>query len=194
MEVVSSNITYTYVCHVVLGTLDEIRAWVYQQPYRPRCEYRFTDDRQHWMYVNTSDAGFPVQGYVRVGVGCGDPQMIGPAAAFPAAAVPRLQIRAAYHIANSQPGQTVGQLFWATDDVGGGYFQETQSVLVPVVADGQFHTYDVDLRAVPTYHGLISQLRFDPIGNGDAGDYVDVAFISAWTTNGVPYGWLMQHG
>lgn len=175
-EVLDSNITYTYTYHLILGTLSQIRTWVYAQPYRPACNFVFDSDRQHWIYQVTTDSGWPLTNHrVRVSLNSNDPQTWSPPCAFAAASVPKLYIRAAYQIANPA-GRATGQLFWATHGAG---FSEACSVAFPVLADGQFHTYELNLAASTNYTGLITQLRFDPAGNGEPGDFVDMAAVSS---------------
>jgi hypothetical protein len=176
-EVLDSNIEYTYTYYLILGTLTQIRDWVYAQPYRPGCNYVFKSDRQHWSYHETTDAGWPLtNNRVRVSLNSTDPQMSSFRSAFYATNVPRLYIRAAYQIAHPT-GRATGQLFWETNGVGGA--AEARSVKFPLVVDGQFHTYELNLAASNSYSGLITQLRFDPAYNGEPGDYVEVAAISS---------------
>jgi hypothetical protein len=175
-EILDTNIVYTYTYYLVLGTLAQIRDWVYAQPYRPGCDFVFKSNRQHWSYIGTTDAGWPVTNYVQVSLNGNDPQMWASPTAFYATNVPNLYIRAAYQIA--QPaGRAYGQVFWETNGTGG--FSQAQSIIFPVLADGQFHTYPVNLAASNNYSGLVTQLRFDPAFNGVAGDFADVAAISS---------------
>ena len=176
-EVIDSNIEYTYTYHLILGTLAEIRNWVYARPYRPACDFVFDTDRKHWRYEQTTDSGWPlVNQRVRVNLNSGDPQMWSPNTAFAAANAPKLYIRAAFQIANPA-GRANGQVFWEKNSTGG--LSEAQSIIFPVLADGQYHTYELDLAATGTWSGLITQLRFDPAFNGEPGDYVDVKAISS---------------
>jgi hypothetical protein len=123
-----------------------------------------------------SDTGWPVTNYLIVSLNSSDPQMHASHIAFYATNVPTVYIRAAYQIA--QPaGRAFGQVFWESD--GTGNWSEARSVTFPVVADGQFHTYAVNLAASKNYTGLITQFRFDPAYNGQAGDLVKVAAISS---------------
>ena len=90
--------------------------------------------------------------------------------------VPKLYIRASYQIAHPA-GRATGQLFWETNGAGG--LSEARSARFPVLADGQFHTYELNLAASNNYSGLITQLRLDPAFNGEPGDFVDVKAISS---------------
>jgi hypothetical protein len=90
---------------------------------------------------------------------------------FKAADVPRVYIRAAYHTRNRQ-----GRLFWRR--FGDKDFSTKQSVGFDARADGRYHTYEIDLASVSTYIDTITQLRFDPVSQGNGNERVDVRFIS----------------
>jgi hypothetical protein len=65
-EVLDHNIVYEYRYALVLGTLEEIRAYaVAHRVPDTRPDYRFDRDRQHWTNSGAADAGFPP------GAGCG---------------------------------------------------------------------------------------------------------------------------
>ena len=175
-EILDSNIEYTYTYHLILGTLQEIRGWVYSRSYRPGADFRFCGDRQHWHYLQATDAGWPVDGWVRVSLASNDPTLVSPFCAYYATNIPRLYIRAAYRIAKPA-GRATGQVFWQTaNDTA---FSEAQSLRFPVVADEQFRTYELNLSASNNYAGLITRLRFDPAISGQTGDYADIPWISS---------------
>lgn len=189
-EVIDSNIEYTYTYHLILGTLTEIRNWVYAQAYRPACDFVFDTDRRHWTFQQTTDAGWPLTNKcLRVSLNSIDPQMWSPPTVFYATNVPKLYLRAAYTIAHPA-GRAYGQLFWETNSTGG--LAEARSVQFPVVADGQYHTYELNLAAANNYSGLITRLRFDPAYNGEPGDFVDVKAISSNPTASEPPTSTMQ--
>lgn len=176
------NIVYEYAYSLILGSLSEIRAWVYQQPRTAGPHYAFQSDRQHWHYLTASDEGFPVNGRLRVSLNGSNPRMIGPPCAFYAAEVPRIYVRAAYHTISS-PTPTA-ELYWELNNEGttGGVFRSTQRVQFSVIPDGAYRTYAVNVASAPNYSGLITQLRFDPAFGGAAGEYADVQFISTAPT------------
>ncbi|MEK7707359.1 MAG: hypothetical protein AAB380_05125, partial [Verrucomicrobiota bacterium] len=153
-----------------------IRDWVYAQPYRPGADFGFCTDRQHWSYQQTTDSGWPLNGRVRVNLAGPDPQMWSPVSAYHATNVSRLYIRAAYQIANPA-GRATGQLFWQTSS--NSAFSEARSLRFPIVPDGQFRTYELNLSASNSYTGLITRLRFDPAVSGQSGDYADIAWIAS---------------
>ena len=172
-EILDTNIIYTYTYHLILGTLTQIRNWVYAQPYRPDCNFIFDSDRQHWT-LNTTDSGWPVTNHLHVSLNSGDPQILSPACAFAATNAPKLYIRATYQLAN--PANPKGQLFWGNNGSG---ITAAKSLTFPVLADGRIHTYEVNLAASNSYTGLITQLRFDPVTSGQSGDFVDVVAVSS---------------
>jgi hypothetical protein len=193
-EILDYNIIYTYEYNLIVGTLGGIRQYAFDHRVNPRPNYVFGADRQHWSLVNAADSGPPAGAWhVDIG-GRSDPQLIGPASTFLASDVPQLFIRAAYHLLN--PSNNTAQLFWEVDNAGSataGDFTGTQSYSFPVIPDGQFHTYALNLSSVAGYSGMISQLRLDPVFSGDAGDYVDIAFIAsspAAPEPGAPAAWL----
>ena len=175
-EILDTNIVYTYTYYLILGTVSQIRDWVYSQSYRPGCNFVFNSDRCHWSYELTTDAGWPVTNCLCVSLNSSDPRMRASRTAFYATNVPTVYIRAAYQIAHPE-GRAYGQVFWETD--GFGSWSEARSVTFPVQVDGRFHTYAVNLAASKNYTGLITQFRFDPAYNGQAGDLVRVAAITS---------------
>jgi hypothetical protein len=191
-EILDGNINYAYSYQLILGTLTEIRDWVYAQPYRTGCHYVFQSDRQHWQYLNITDTGWPLtNNRVRVNLASSNPAMVSPLSAFYATNVPKLYIRAAYHIANPV-GRATGQLYWEANNSGG--LTEATSVSFPILTDEQFHTYELNLTASRFYSGLVTQLRFDPALRGDVGDYVDLAVIASSPAAGLPAPNLIGNG
>lgn len=175
VEVLDSSIEYTYTYHLILGTLQGIRDWVYAQPYRPGAHFRFCTDRQHWSYLQAGDTGWPVSVRLRVNLASNDPTLVAPYCAYYATNVPKLYIHMACRV--TTPSQRTGQVFWQTAVNSG--FSEARSYRFPIVADQQFRTYELNLSLSNSYTGLITRLRFDPAISGQSGDYADVAWISS---------------
>ncbi len=171
-EVLDHNIVYEYEYVLILDALANIRRYARtHRPPSPLPDYRFTRDRQHWWFVRATDEGFPVKDHLRVHPERRNPQMVGPEACWDAREVPKLYVRAAYHT-----GPATAELFWRTKEQP--TFDSERRVAFPVRADGQWHTYEVDLSRSPAYRGTILGLRFDPVKTGEKGDFIDVAFIS----------------
>jgi hypothetical protein len=173
-EIIDNNIIYNYRYYLVLGTLNDIRNYVYSKNTNTLPNYVFASDRQHFFYVNATDSGWPIAGHLHVNLGQDAPQVVGPTTAWRAEQVPSLYVKAAYHLA--APSKTQ-QGILALSYLGG-----TNSVMIPfnVIADDQYHTYQVNLAGNPAHHGLVTNLTFYPVGNGasSSGDSVDLMSIS----------------
>ena len=66
---------------------------------------------------------------------------------------------------------TIGQIFFVTDlDPN---YSEAKSLVFEVVADGEFHTYDLDMSSVSGWSGLVQQLRFDPVAGEEKAIEID---------------------
>ena len=171
-EILDQNVVYEYRYALVLGKLEAIRAYAVEHRVSDtRPDYHFDVDRQHWTYVNATDAGFPPKGGLRVRPGKSDPQMIGPEQWWDAATAPKLHIRAAYR---TRPGR--GEVFWTVR--GDGQFSTRRRVEFTIIPDGKLHTYELDLASSPGYRGTITGLRFDPVAEGAEGDEVRIESIS----------------
>lgn len=171
-EILDHNIVYDYNYQLILGSLSDIRGYVYSHRTELRPDCRFNGSRQHWTYQNASDSGAPVGDHLHVQWDTNsDPQMVGPECAFQAADVPKLYIRAAFNLSANDNAQ----LFWETNN-GANPFSEAQSYVFPVINDGKYHTYVLDLSSNPYWKGEISCLRFDPAGYWSGS--MDIASIS----------------
>jgi hypothetical protein len=169
-ELLDGNIVYAFAYTLVVGTVRQIRAYAYAHRPDPRPSYVFAHDREHFTEANATDAGFPIDGALRVRLDQWDPQLVGPETIWAARRVPRLYIRGAWH--TRQKG---AQLFWSRLS---GTFNERQSRAFTVIPDGSFKTYRVDLFQSADYAGLIDRIRLDPVAGLDTGAWVDITCIS----------------
>lgn len=175
IEILDWDITYSYSFHLVLGTVDAIRKYAYdnRQLAEDCLEAKFASNRQHWVYQNAADSGLP-RGYWHVAMEMNDPQLYGPNCLWKAEEHPRLYINASFGVTQAS---TEAQLFW--NRVGFGQnFDESDSVHFPIKADGRFHVIEVDLSTSPNYKGSMFGLRFDPVVTGTDGAYVNIAYIT----------------
>jgi hypothetical protein len=171
-EILDHNIVYEYQYDLVVGTLEEIRAHaVARRPADRRPDYHFDRDRQHWTYFNTRDAGVPPAGALRLALDQDDPHLIGPEQWWAAEEVPKLYLRAAFHTRQAR-----AEISWGAP--GAERFSALRRLEFPIIPDGQFPTYAIDLASAPHYRGTITGLRLDPVHSGDAGDEVRIASLS----------------
>jgi hypothetical protein len=170
-EILDHNIVYEYHYRLALGSLEEIRAVAAAgRNSDSRPDYRFTHDRQHWIYNGVVDTGLPIRGCLQLTRGASDPQLIGPEQWWRAQDVPRLYIRAAFRTRGDR-----ATIFWSVPHQG---FSADRRLAFTVKPDGIFRTYEADLASVPGYRGTISGLRLDPTDSIGQGDEVKIAFIS----------------
>ena len=176
-EVIDHNIVHDFTYQLILGNLADIRNYAVGQQANLKPNFFFRGTRAGWTYRVASDSGYPIpEDHLRVNVNTGDPQMWGPECSFQAAEVPKLYIRAAVYCSAGTP--TTAQLFWEKEN-GASAMSEAQSYSLPLINDGQYHLYTLDLSKNASWTGQISQLRFDPVYNGTTGDYVKVSAITS---------------
>lgn len=170
--IIDHNIAYEYRYVLIVGTLRQIREYVYEKAQRPAPPtYRFKDDRQHWYYHHATDTGWPIKGELHVLLNGQHPQLIGPSCIWTASTAPKVWIEAACRTDRPQ-----ARLFWRRHD--DDRFTAEKSIGFALKPDGEFHRYEIDLSASPEYRGAITGLRFDPVSAGDAKSWIKVRSIS----------------
>jgi len=171
-EILDHNISYEYRYILIIGTLDEIRKFVYENhPRQSLPDYRFEKDRQHWVYRNAVDTGWPIEGYLHIKLEKDDPQLIGPQAFWNASDVPTIYIRAA-----CVTHRTDAQIFWKTYTRPN--FSNQRSIAFTLIPDGLHHIYQIDLGNCPDYSGNITGIRLDPVSSGVKDDHIRIESIS----------------
>lgn len=168
LEQLDANVVYDYTASLVVGSLRQIRAYAYAQRPDPRPSYVFARDRRHFVVTNGADAGFPVRGALRVRDPLGGAELVGPVERWQARAVPRLYVRGAWHSTQSQ-----ASLSWSRS---GESVAGTRTF--PIVPDGVFRTYRVDLFREPRYRGTITGVRLALAPDGAPAGWADVTCIS----------------
>lgn len=171
-EILDHNIQHEFSYTLILGSVEEIRRYVYAHGEKPSPPgFEFKSDRQHWWYHDMRDTGWPIRGELNIQLDGKDPYMISPDRFWLAKDAPRLYIRAAF---TSPPG--VGQVFWK--NFGDREFPARNCVSLSVGGNGEYRTYEVNLADNPNYKGAITGLRFDPVVIGGPGQSVRIKSIS----------------
>lgn len=176
-EILDWNVDTEYRYSLIVGSLEQIRKWVYTQP-RPSAvpAWRFTNSRDHWYYRNMTDTGWPIKGCLDLRPGANDPQMMGPLGFWQAAEAPKLYIEGAWKSADAAV-----TVFWSRTDAEMG---DATSRTITVIPDGKMRVYEVNLAASPGYRGMITRLRIDPVASGKPGDQVQIRGIGFTNPNG----------
>ncbi|TAN38183.1 MAG: hypothetical protein EPN23_03205 [Verrucomicrobia bacterium] len=177
-EILDHHITYRYRYVLIVGTVAEIRQYACAQPRRAGLPaWRFENDRQHWIYERTTDAGWPIQGELRVNLGKASSAMTSPLTFWPAETATKLRVEAAFETAAKEL-QVILEPFsdqelrdWPC--WGPNAKRPAKKWLgpakLPIVGEGKFRTYELDLRAIPGYSGNLIRLKLRlPPGPGVA--------------------------
>jgi hypothetical protein len=171
-EILDHNIAYDYRYVLILDSLANIRRHVREHadaPAPPR--YVFESDRQHWTYHQAHDSGWPIEKGLHLVADGSDIQLLGPPALWQAHPDHRLRLVMAINT-DIRPGLPAARVYWRTAESDN--FTSERSVPLELIADGQPHTYTVDLGSAPGYQGAITGLRLDPIENSKEGDQIDL--------------------
>ena len=171
VEILDWNIAHEYRYDLMLGNLEEMRKYVYAHATKPAPPaYRFNKDRQGWSYVHAVDTGWPIRGELNVLMEENDPKLIGPVGFWRAEDGGTVVVEAACH-----SGRNDSRLYWRRlSDAG---FDDTRSESLALTSDGDFHTYRIKLSDHPNWKGPMTQLRFDPVGEGAKGDWIRIKSI-----------------
>ncbi|AUD03336.1 hypothetical protein [Spirosoma pollinicola] len=156
---VDHNGEYEFEYTLIVGSLPDIRQYVYNQPRPPLSpNYTFSNDRLGWFYINTTDRGWPIQNELNVQWARNNKKDVSFRIASPlhfwyASNVPKIQVEAAF-----QTKGTVARLSWRKPDEVD--FMETEGRYVdfPITGDGQFRTYEINTSQLSGWDGVISQI------------------------------------
>ena len=183
-EILDHNITYDYDYVLILGSLDDIRGYAVEHGERAALpDWRFENDRQHWHYRiidgagtdTPADAGWPITEYLELDLATDGIAAISPTTFWEAEAAPVLYIDCAFN--TSQNTSRIAWTPYTADNIHYTFNAET-SIAFPIIGDGTFRTYAVDLSAAPNYRGSLSYLTFKPIENAEEDAWVKVKRIS----------------
>ena len=179
-EILDHNITYDFEYGLILGSVEEIRRYVYSHAERPTPPiYRFEKDRQHWHYEAATDSGWPINGELNVSLNQEHPHLVGPPGFWRAEEAPILRVVAACQPQAGPVGS--GRIYWKR--FGKTTFNESDSLPFTLAADGAFHTADIPIGNAPSYRGVITQLRLDPPAGGKASATIQIKEITFLPTS-----------
>ncbi len=164
-EILDHNIQYRYDYTLIVGQLDEIRAYVYDHAAHVTLpDYTFEHDRQSWTLTDAKDQGWPIKDQWTVTLTGEKPRLVGPSANWEAEDVPTIYLRAAF-----DTGSTSASISWE-----GAQGRRGGQVRFDVIPDGIVRTYAVPLFESENYRGRCSRLGLSPSTDGEAGRSVTV--------------------
>jgi len=172
-EIMDHDIEYEYEYVLILGTLKEIRQYVYDHAEKkpPPPDFLFEKSREHWHFMDARDQGWRPRGELHLDLEGNDPQIVSPTGFWRAEDAPKLYLRAAFATKQSK-----AQLFWRGHGDGG--FSGEKYVGFDIEPDGKYRTYEIDLASFPLYKGAIIRYRLDPVPSAEKGEFVKIRFLS----------------
>jgi len=161
-EVLDHNIVYDCRYQLIVGTLEDIRNHVYMRANLSKpVAFTFENDRQGWTYFDASDAGWPIRGELDISAEGRDPQVISPVFFARCEDTPKLTFDAAF-----ETRTTMAAVYWRGL---GQEFDESRSKEFEIWPDGKFHRFEINLGALASYKGTVTQIRIDPVPAGHKG-------------------------
>ncbi len=149
------NSVWGYSYTLIVGSLADIRQFAYQKP-RPATtpDYRFVNDRQRWYSFGPFDQGYPVRGELDILFGPTDQSvMCSSFALWKAADVPKLYIQAAF-----TSKATTTRFGWRKLGDTDGQASPNTFIDIPIIGDGQYRTYVINLANVSGWQGYVTQI------------------------------------
>jgi hypothetical protein len=155
---IEHNGVYEYGYTLIVGSLADIRQFVYARP-RPTAApaYRFVADRQRWYaYFNVRDQGYPVRNELSLSFAGTNNHLVSPFVFWRAAAIPKVYVQAAF-TSKAPTARLVWRAFGDPDLLP----RPDRAVEFPIVGDGQYRTYEIDLSRATGWQGDINQIGLE---------------------------------
>ncbi|MDD3469164.1 MAG: hypothetical protein PHE53_04175 [Thermoguttaceae bacterium] len=169
----------TYETYFIVGSLEEIRKFVYDiAPHQASTCWIFAHDRQHWVYEGTTDAGCPIENELKIACTKGTPGvMVGPRTFWRAEERKTFEMELAVEPNDGADlPESLGLLVRMdpvtpadlvdSDDIRKMPPEEQAklglpllTVQVPVATGAQYQTVTADLSGLTGYTGAMKQLR-----------------------------------
>ena len=177
----------TYDAFFIVGSLDEIREFVYDRaPHEASTRWVFANDRQHWVYEGMTDAGWPISEALVFSPRSQPGVLVGPRTFWRAESRKTLELEIAAQPTpgtngeRGEDGETQGLEIAAnitpvrwTDCVdtydaarakergehAGESERSVAAIPISIPVDGQFHVVRVELDGIAGYTGAMKQLR-----------------------------------
>jgi hypothetical protein len=157
--VIDYNGQYEFDYTIIVGSLADIRQFAYSQP-RPitRPNFNFVNDRQGWSYYNANDTGWPIKNELNIRwqrreLAKGPLRIASPVVFWQAADLPKVYLQAAF----TTKGNTA-RLVWRKPDELNFYDIPSRYVEFPIIGDGQYRTYEINLQGANGWDGVICQV------------------------------------
>jgi len=168
------NIVYEHRTEFMVGKLEDLRKRFNQMAAKNPPVWHFQQNRQHWTVRDATDQGFPLHGEWRIRFEEKKPRLESGIRCWRAEDAPMMKLRLAY----SGRG-TTAMVYWRC--LGDEGFDHRRSLPLRLNADGQFHTYQIDLKGSATYEGLLTGLAIEPVAQPQPGTTLTIQSIELVT-------------
>ena len=119
-----------------------------------------------WSHCDQIDAVSVANGWYTLHIpGTNDPNIASPTISISASTYKTLEITYRNHT-----GNTNARLYWRNEGEG---FSESKAVSFMTYADGNVHTYQINLAQLSNWTGTIAQIRLDPSTGGNGNFAID---------------------
>lgn len=158
--VVDYNGQYEFEYDLVLGSVADIRQFAYSQPRPPSVpDYYFVQDRQGWYYYNTHDRGWPIRNELNIlwernETGKNALAVKNPLVFWRATDIDKIYVQAAF-----RTNATSARLGWRKPEDPDIYDIPSRYVDFPIIGDGQYRTYEVNLKGANGWDNVINQIQ-----------------------------------
>ncbi|WP_460969336.1 hypothetical protein [Spirosoma migulaei] len=155
------NLVHEWDYELILGHLSEIRSYVYNKQHSPPGpNYLFDTSRKGWLYYHATDTGWPISGKLHVHLDdATNARILSPFVFWKGRSNPKIYLRAAF---NTQSDKF--RIKWRRSDDITIYGTGDRIMEFPVINDGQFHTYTIDLSSNDYWlEADIGQIAFEPV-------------------------------
>lgn len=162
VEQIDHNGVFEFEYVLILGSLNDIRQFVYSQP-KPRSvpDFVFDNGRKGWSYFNTRDQGWPIRSALNVHWEPVKPNLLfriaSPFMFFAGSSAPRLYVQAAF-TTNAKTAHFV----WTKQGDNDFHHRSNQEIDFPIIGDGQMRIYEVDLSRVASWQGFVTRIGIEP--------------------------------
>lgn len=178
-EILDHNIVYTYDYQLIVGSLEEIRAYVYKcERSRSLPSWDFKSDRQHWTCHNITDKGWPIKEGLSFALGPKNATAASPHTFWRAEDAPKLTLRAGF----KTPAKSAKILLQPYDSLAAGDWAQwgpeqakrpapapPVEIPFPIEGDGHLRNIEIDLASHSKYRGAMTQIKILlPDGEGSA--------------------------
>ncbi len=129
-----------------------------------RIAFEFDDAADGWLPAHDISELFPKDGALFGRISGSDPYLVRPLLRVAGDTCLAIRLNLRVTVGSG------GQLYWTTE--ASPEFDEQKTVRFPVIPDGRFHEYRIDVGQHPAWKGqIITSLRLDPCGGARAGEF-----------------------